>query len=468
MEIYLRNTLTGKKEVFTPVKEKRVGIYFCGMTVQDVPHLGHMRAFLVGDILRRFLIYRGFEVLYVQNFTDIDDKIIQRSKEEGIDWRSLVDRNIEAYMWASDQMNLMRATHYPKATKHIQEILELIALLFQKGFAYRAGDSVYFDVPKFAEYGKLSKKRIDELVSGYRIEPDPNKKNPLDFALWKGKKEGEPYWHSPWGEGRPGWHIECSAMSSHYLSQPFDIHGGGQDLIFPHHENEIAQSEAALDKPFANLWLHVGYVQMAGEKMSKSTGLFFAIKDILEHFPANAVRLYLLKTHYRSAIDYDEDSLKEALSAWERIELLLKEVPPLDREVKDESLRRHLERFEEAMSDDLNTPKALSVIFELVRESNQLIQGGADRELVQARVDLIRLLLQILGFKFEEKEEELGLTEPLLDLIIEVRQALRERKDYQLADKIRERLNSLGVVLEDKPDGTRWRISPKGVLRKEV
>jgi len=461
MKIYLKNTLSGEKELFVPASEEKVGIYFCGMTVQDRPHLGHMRAFLVGDVLRRFLLYTGYKVDYIQNFTDIDDKIIQKSHEEGIDWRIIADRYIEEYMKASDSMNLLRATHYPKATRHIQEIIELIESLVAKGVAYQAGNSVYYDVSKFDGYGKLSKKNIEDLIEGHRVEPDPNKKNPLDFALWKGKKEGEPYWHSPWGEGRPGWHIECSAMSSHYLGQPLDIHGGGQDLIFPHHENEIAQSEASLGKPFAKYWLHAGYVQMAGEKMSKSTGLFFAIMDILEHYPANAVRLYLLKTHYRSSIDYDENSLKEALSAWERFEILLSRVPPSPDGKGYEEVAFHLKSFEEAMADDLNTPRALSVAFDLVKETNQFLDSGGSQESIQARADLLRLMLEVLGFDLKGKKGDLGLTEPLLEILTEVRQSLREKKDFQLADAIRERLRALGVILEDKPTGTRWRFTGK-------
>lgn len=461
MKIYLRNTLSGKKDLFVPISREKVGIYFCGMTVQDRPHLGHMRSFLVGDVLRRFLLYSGYEVDYIQNFTDIDDKIIQKSHDENIDWRIIADRYIEEYINASDSMNLLRASHYPKATRHIQEIIELVASLVSKGFAYKAGDSVYYDVSKFDNYGKLSKKHIEDLISGQRVEPDPNKRNPLDFALWKGKKEGEPYWYSPWGIGRPGWHIECSAMSSHYLGQPFDIHGGGQDLIFPHHENEIAQSEAGEGKPFANYWLHAGYVQMAGEKMSKSTGLFFAIMDILKHYPANAVRLYLLKTHYRSSIDYDENSLNEALSAWERFEILLSEVPPSPEGKGYEEVSFHLKSFEEAMADDLNTPKALSIAYDLVKETNQLIDSGGLGESIQARVDLLRLMLGVLGFDLKGKKKDLGLTEPLLEIMANVRQSLREKKDFKLADTIREKLRALGVILEDKPTGTRWRIAKK-------
>ncbi len=429
------------------------------MTVQDRPHLGHMRAFLVGDVLRRFLIYQGYEVDYIQNFTDIDDKIIQRSHNENVDWRIIADRYIDEYLKASDSMNLMRATHYPKATRHIQEIIELVSSLEKKGIAYHAGGSVYYDVTKFEKYGKLSKKRIEDLISGHRVEPDPKKRNPLDFALWKERKEGEPYWHSPWGLGRPGWHIECSAMSSHYLGQPFDIHGGGQDLIFPHHENEIAQSEAAAGKPFANYWMHVGYVQMSGEKMSKSTGLYFAIMDILERFPANAVRLYLLKTHYRSSIDYDEESLKEALSAWERFEILLSQVPPSKEGNRYDEVKDHLMDFEKAMADDLNTPKALSVAYELVKEANLLLKEGGEGEKVRARVDLLRLILEVLGFDLKADEKDLGLTEPLLQIITEIRQSLREKKDFKLADTIRDRLKSLGIILEDKREGTQWRIT---------
>ena len=297
MQFRIYNTLTRKIEEFKPLKPNHVGIYMCGMTVQDRPHLGHIRTFLVGDTLRRYLEYLGFEVTYVQNFTDIDDKIIKKAQEENIDWRSLGQKYVDKYLKSAEKLNIKPATHYPRATQFIQEIIDIVKTLIQKGFAYEAGGSVYFDVTKFPEYGKLSGKKIEELLEGARIEPDPNKRHPFDFALWKAYKEGEPYWYSPWGKGRPGWHIECSAMSTHFLGQPFDIHAGGQDLIFPHHEDEIAQSEAARGVKFVNYWMHTGSMQIRGEKMSKSTGLFFAIDDILGEYSPQAVRLFILQKH---------------------------------------------------------------------------------------------------------------------------------------------------------------------------
>jgi len=449
------NTMKKEIDELKPLREGKVGIYFCGMTVQDRPHLGHMRVFLIADILRRFLEYKGYEVTYVQNFTDIDDKIIEKSKREKIDWRKLGETFTEEYLEASDGLNLKRADFYPRATQHIEEIIDLVGALLKKGIAYQAGGSVWFDIEKFENYGKLSKKKIEELLKGARVEPNPNKKNPLDFVLWKGRKEGEPFWYSPWGPGRPGWHIECSAMSTKYLGQPFDIHGGGEDLIFPHHENEIAQSEGARGVPFVKYWLHVGFVKLSGEKMSKSTGHFFAIKDLLREYSANAIRLYLLQTHYRNPLNYDEEALKDAASAYGKIELCLSQFDDLERSKEDFSiLEEEIKRFEEAMENDLNTPKALSVVFSLLRDTNDFLSKGEKEEALK-RARTLSLILGILGFK-KEKREEVHSKE-LIELIIELRENLRKEKKFSLADRIREKLSSFGILLEDTREGTRWR-----------
>ncbi len=460
MALRIYNTLTRTKEEFRPVREGRVGIYFCGMTVQDRPHVGHMRAFITGDIVRRYLEFKGYDVFYLTNFTDIDDKIIMKSKDEGIDWRMLAERNIEEFFKAANLMNLKPATHYPRATNHIQEIIEMVEAIMANGFAYESNGNVYFEVEKFAGYGKLSGKKLKDLIAGARVEPDPNKRHPADFALWKAHKPGEPYWHSPWGKGRPGWHIECSAMSTHYLGQPFDIHGGGTDLIFPHHENEIAQAEAARGVKFVNFWIHNEMLNLKGEKMSKSTGLFFAIIDVLEHYDPNAVRLYLLKSHYRSPIDYSEERLNEAQSAWsnfvEFFSKLPKELPEIN--LSDPSLAKWVKAFEDAMDDDFNTPKALAVAFELLSEANRLFTAGD--ETFAAHAALLKMLLEVLGFRVETGAQALGqFVDDLLELIVEVRSELRKERRYDLADKIRDRLGSLGVLLEDTPKGTIWKLS---------
>ncbi len=442
MKLY--NTLTKRIEEFKPVKEKKVGIYMCGMTVQDRPHLGHIRSFMVGDVLRRYLEYKGFEVEYVQNFTDIDDKIIAKMHEENIDWRDVGWKYTEEYLNAADRLNIKRATHFPRATQFIQEIIELIEELIEKGFAYvTPKGNVYFEVLKFPEYGKLSGKKLDELREGARVEPDPEKKNPFDFALWKAKKEGEPYWYSPWGKGRPGWHIECSAMSTHFLGQPFDIHMGGQDLIFPHHEDEIAQAEAARGKKFVNYWVHVGFMQIKGEKMSKSTGLFFAIEDILKEYDPNTVRLFILQKHYRTPMDYSEEYLKSTEEAWKKLNEVMKkgEKGPITNKSLNSEL---LSAFEEAMDDDLNTPKAIGHIFSFIKNHPEDPFTPA-------------FLLKVLGF-YTTRREGSDLLDKVMDIIIRVRNKLRKEKQFIYADLIRDELARVGIQLKDGKEGTTWNI----------
>ncbi len=459
MQLY--NTLTRKKEAFEPLNPPKVGIYMCGMTVQDRPHLGHMRAFLAGDVLRRYLEYKGYDVSYIQNFTDIDDKIIHRARRENVDWRQIAERNITEYLRAAEAMNFKPATFFPRATLHIQEIIETVQTLMDQGIAYPAGDSIYFDISKFPSYGKLSGKKLEDLLAGYRVEPAPGKRNPADFALWKGWKEGEPYWHSPFGKGRPGWHIECSVMSTHYLGQPFDIHGGGSDLIFPHHENEIAQAEAAHGKAFARYWFHVGFVKQAGEKMSKSTGLFTPITDLLQRYSSQAIRHYLLSTHYRTPIDFEMEHLDRSERAMERITNFLRKAPdpknPVEEMVKSPELQDWLQKFEQAMDDDLNTPGGLAVIFEMVRQGNEALQAQRGDDAAALKAGMI-FLMNVLGFRLEEKERTDLWVDDLLGLIVEVRQILRQEKRFDLADLIRDRLKALGVVLEDTPSGTLWTI----------
>jgi len=448
MQIY--NTLKKSYEDFVPLSDFKVGIYMCGMTVQDRPHLGHMRTFLFGDVLRRYLEYKGYEVIYIQNFTDIDDKIIQRSKAENIDWRALGERYEQEYLKSADILNLKPATYYPKATQFIQEIIELITILINKGIAYESKGNVYFEVAKFKGYGKLSGKNIEDLKESFRIEPDPNKKNPLDFALWKAYKEGEPYWYSPWGKGRPGWHIECSVMSTHFLGQPFDIHMGGQDLIFPHHEDEIAQSEAAYEREFVKYWIHSAPMLIKGEKMSKSTGLYFAISDLLERYSPEAIRLFILQKHYRSPAEYIPEYVEEAERAINRLKSFLYQVPAEGGKIIQEKVRE----FEKAMEDDLNTPQAVSIIFELLKEGNIKLQQG---ESAADEAATILFILEVLGFRttnFTTKKVDSEKITELVRVILDVRQELRKTKNFELADKIRSELERLGLKIKDTREGT--------------
>jgi len=450
MAIKIYNTLRKDYEDFIPLSDSKVGIYMCGMTVQDRPHLGHMRTFLFGDVLRRYLEYKGYEVIYIQNFTDIDDKIIQRSKSENLDWRALGDKYEQEFLKAAEALNVKLATYYPKATQFIQEIIELIEILVRKGFAYESNGNVYFEVAKFKDYGKLSGKNIENLKESYRIEPDPNKRNPMDFALWKAHKEGEPYWYSPWGKGRPGWHIECSVMSTHFLGQPFDIHMGGQDLIFPHHEDEIAQSEAAYEREFVKYWIHSAPMLIKGEKMSKSTGLYFAISDLLEKYTPEAIRLFILQKHYRSPAEYVSDYLEEAERAIGRLKSFLNQVTPADGKVIWEKVKE----FEEAMEDDLNTPKAIGIVFELLKEGNVKLQKG---ESAADEGATILFILEILGFRitdFTKKKLDTEKISELVRIILDVRQELRKTKNFELADKIRSDLERLGIKVKDTREGT--------------
>ncbi len=447
----LFNTATGKKEDFVPVSPGKVGIYACGMTLQSEPHMGHMRTFVSFDAMRRYFLYAGYEVIFVSNFTDIDDKIIEKARERGADWREIARENELRYERGARAMNLLQPTHQPRATQHIQEIIELVEKLIATGHAYETGGNVWFRVRSFRDYGKLSGKPLDELIGGARVEPDPSKEDPADFALWKAAKPGEPYWHSPWGKGRPGWHIECSAMSAHYLGQPFDIHGGGVDLVFPHHENEKAQSEAIGGVQFARYWLHCGLLQIGGEKMSKSTGKYFSLDSALADFDPMALRLYFLKHHYRSPLNFTAEALRDSSSAWETLVGTFAGIRNIP-EIKEFSpaVAARIKAFGEAMDDDLNTPRALAECFGLASEAKS--SSGAERN---ERVAALAMLLSVLGFTVEN-EGVSALAEDLLSLIIDLRAELRAKKDFALSDSIRERLSGLGITLEDTPEGTVW------------
>jgi cysteinyl-tRNA synthetase len=460
MALRVYDTLTAGKREFAPVEPGRVGMYVCGMTVQDKPHVGHIRASLSGDLMRRYLQHLGFEVTYVYNFTDVDDKIIERAQKEGLRYDAVSERNIEAYLRYADLHNIQRASVYPRATQHIVEILSLIQQLMDKGVAYAAAGDVYYEVRKKADYGKLSKRNVDDMRAGARIEVGEHKRDPLDFVLWKGAKPGEPSWESPWGPGRPGWHIECSAMSMKYLGEQFDIHGGGQDLIFPHHENEIAQSEAATGKPFANFWTENGMVNLSGDKMSKSTGLLLYAEDIAARFDPEVVRYYLLSTHYRSPIEFSEERLAEAGIGYQRLRTPLERARIWDGGPASGELGGALKeaaelaerRFTEAMEDDFNSAKALGHLFDFGRELNRAFDEGAELEASRAAQHLWRLG-QILGL-FWKAPAAAEWPAEVLELV-KVREAARQSRDWARADEVRARLLELGAVVEDGAEGPR-------------
>ncbi len=472
MDLWLYNTFRRRKEPFRPLQPPRVGMYVCGVTVYDLTHIGHARSLVVFDVLYRYLKYLGFRVLYVRNFTDIDDKIINRAQQEGVTFREIAERYIAEFYADTDPLGLERPDVEPRATEHIPEMIEAIRRLIEKGHAYVADGDVYFSVESFPGYGKLSGRSPEEMMAGARIEPDPKKRNPLDFALWKASKPGEPSWSSPWGEGRPGWHLECSVMSQKYLGETLDIHGGGQDLIFPHHENEIAQSEALTGKPFVRYWVHNGFVQVRGEKMSKSLGNIVTLKEILREYHPEALRLFLLGRHYRSPVDYTPERLKEAGRSLERLYTVLLRVKRA--EGSDEGgwgkvveLSEGLpDRFHQAMSDDLNTPRALAGLFELMREVNR-IQGPMPKPVAERILGALEPYQGVLGIlgddpeKFFEskrmrKLKVLGISPEEVQRLIEERDRARKRKDFQTADRIRDHLASYGIRLMDTPEGTRW------------
>ncbi len=464
MSIRLYNTKHARKEEFIPIEPGKVGIYCCGPTVYNYIHLGNARPLVVFDTIRRFFIWEGWDVTYVQNFTDVDDKIINRAAEEGSNPKSIAEKYIAAYFEDTKALNIMKADVHPKVTEHIADIIALVEKIIANGHAYVADGDVYFDVRSLPSYGELSGRDIDDLRSGARVEVDSIKHDPLDFALWKKAKPGEICWDSPWGQGRPGWHIECSAMSCKYLGGHFDIHGGGADLVFPHHENETAQSKAA-GYQFANYWLHNGFITVNEEKMSKSLGNFFLLRDILAKFPGDVVRYFLLATHYRSPIDFSDDKLTAAAKSLERIRtsyrLLLdaqkKAVSGTNRQLT-ESVEKARAAFTAAMEDDFNTALAISVIFDFCHESNSyLAAGDISAEDVAAALALFDDFEAVLGMIIPPAQETAGLEEALLDLIIKIRGEARAKKDWATADAIRDGLKELGIAIEDTADGARWK-----------
>lgn len=462
MQIY--NTMTHKKEVFIPLEAGKVRMYACGPTVYNFFHIGNARPFIVFDTLRRYLEYRGFDVTYVQNFTDIDDKMIKRANEEGISVAELADRFIAEYYKDADALGVGRPTHSPRATEHIGDIIGMIGRLIENGHAYEAGGDVYYSVRSFPEYGKLSGQPLENLESGARVEPGELKREPLDFALWKAQKPGEPAWDSPWGAGRPGWHIECSAMSTKLLGETFDIHGGGQDLIFPHHENEVAQSEGAFGKPFARYWMHNGYINIDNQKMSKSLGNFFTVRDIAGEYDLKAVRLFLLSAHYRSPVNFSRELIEQAKQALLRLQnahaRLLDAAEngwdgPADasKQAYIDSLAGYREAFDQAMDDDLNTADALGAIFELVRAANTFLAQSQSKQAARVSLDMLLELCGVLGIETGREE---AANDQVEELVLQ-RQQARAAKDWAQADVIRDRLRELGYAVEDTPKGPKVR-----------
>jgi cysteinyl-tRNA synthetase len=482
MGLKIYNTLTRKKEPFVPVNPGKIGMYVCGVTVYDMCHIGHARSVVLFDVIYRYLVKTGLDVNYIRNFTDIDDKIINRANQLGEDWKQLAERYVKEFHIDMDALGVKRPNIEPKATDHIQDIISLIAALIDTGHAYEADGDVMFSVTSFSTYGKLSGKKTEDLVSGARVEIDEKKKDPLDFALWKAAKIGEPFWNSPWGPGRPGWHIECSAMSMRYLGPTFDIHGGGADLTFPHHENEIAQSEAATGEPFAKYWIHNGFVNIRSEKMSKSLGNVLNIRDILKDTHPETLRLFLLSSHYRSPLDFSDTSIKEASVGLERLYAALSSLEELERSGGEmsslpEELSNLEMRFREAMDDDFNTPKGLAIMFEASRAINRIhTESGGNKEkipspdlLEKARKELLGWAQDVFGILNETSQDflerarksgaiELGISEDEIRELLDQRAEARKARNFKLADEIRDKLLSWGILIEDGPKGSSWRV----------
>ena len=478
MKLY--NTMTNKIEEFKTIEENKVKMYVCGPTVYNYIHLGNARPIVVFDTLARYFKYKGMEVDYVQNFTDVDDKIINKSIEEGISASEVSEKYIKCFFEDINRLNILESVKRPKVTENMAEIIEIIQKLIDNGFAYEKDGDVYFEVKKYKDYGKLSNQKIEELELGARIDVSEIKKNPMDFALWKKKKkEGEPFWESPWGQGRPGWHIECSAMAKKYLGDTFDIHGGGQDLVFPHHENEIAQSKCAYHGNFANYWLHNGFIQINGDKMSKSLGNFFLLREILEKFSGNVVRLFILSTHYRKPINFSFENMEDTKKALQNIVKSMNKFEGIVEKYKNEKtveiknldfsqkIDEFDKKFEDAMDEDMNTPQALATIFDQIRETNKFISVNKDElskiysEIEKSYESLKRKIGNVFGIEIEmensakeEDGENMELTKKLIELLIKLRSEARSEKNFKLSDEIRDELKVLGVEIKDNRDGT--------------
>ena len=457
------NTLTRHKDEFHPINEGKVGIYVCGPTVYDYIHIGNARPMIVFDTLRRYFEYKGYEVNYVSNFTDVDDKIIKRANEEGVDASVISERYIAECKKDMAALHVEEATTHPQATKEIPDMIAMVETLIEKGYAYEVNGTVYFRTRKFSDYGKLSKKNIDDLRAGNRellVSGEDEKEDPLDFVLWKPKKEGEPSWPSPWGDGRPGWHLECSVMSKKYIGDVIDIHAGGEDLIFPHHENEIAQSEAANDTEFARYWMHNGFLKINNEKMSKSLGNFFTVREIAEKYPLQVIRFFMLSAHYRSPLNFSADLVEASkngreriLTAVDRLKSISGTEGEVDKAVADE-MDAFVKKYEAAMDDDLNTADAISVIFELVKYANVNVTEESTKATVELVLNTVTKLCDILGIITEKKKEILDSD---IEALIEERQAARKAKNFARADEIRDQLSDMGIILEDTREGVKWK-----------
>ncbi len=458
--------MTREKQEFVPIKEGEVKMYSCGPTVYDYFHIGNARPFIIFDTMRRYLEYSGYKVTFVQNFTDIDDKMINRANKEGITVKELGERFIDEYYKDASALGIKKATIHPKATENIDAIIDVVKTLEEKGFAYNAGGNVYFRTKKFEKYGKLSHQPLEDLEAGARIDVTDDKEDAMDFALWKAQKPGEPAWESPWGPGRPGWHIECSAMVNKFLGTTIDIHSGGKDLIFPHHENEIAQSECANGCEFANYWMHNGYININNQKMSKSLGNFFTIRDITKKYKPEVIRFFMLSAHYRSPVNFSDELMKQAQSAMERVYTCIENLEflkanSLDRDLNAPELQllacvnTAKKRFTDAMDDDLNTADAISAIFDIVSAANKNLskEGDNAKEAVEAALSGIHELGDVLGL-FERKDEKTGDAE--IEALIEKRNEARKNKDFKEADRIRDELKARNIILKDTPMGVQW------------
>ena len=490
--IQFYNTMSRSKEIFKPLKAGEVSIYCCGVTPYNKPHIGNARPFVTWDVIRRYFARIGYKVHYVQNFTDVDDKIIAAANREGVSWSEIADRYIRNYFQVMDALNVQPADVYPKVSETIPDIIAMIETLVEKNFAYRLDNGdVFYSVEADKSYGKLSRRKFEDMQAGARVEIDDRKRHPMDFALWKAAKPGEPAWDSPWGKGRPGWHIECSAMSLKYLGEKFDFHGGGADLIFPHHENEIAQSQCALgdENSFAQYWVHNGFITIDNTKMSKSAGNFFTVEDILRKYPGEVVRFFLVQTHYRSPLDFNEERIKEAQISYGRLKIAYNNLQELVKQIEEdkflkgkkdpmitlspagglvEGAERLLSAFDDAMNDDFNTALAISYMFELARDVNayyndyiagKILPRGADAYMIMRVSEVFTDMASTIGI-FENVEETAAdseLVDKLMKIIVDIRQYARKNKNWTVADKIRDDLKAAGIILEDTPQGVKWK-----------
>ncbi len=477
-DIRVYNTMTREKSLFVPVTPGEVKIYVCGVTPYNHPHIGNARPAVTWDVIRRYLQYIGYKVTLIQNFTDVDDKIINKANAEGSSWKVISDRYIDAYFQVTDALHVRRADKYPRVSEHMDDIIAMVQTLIEKGHAYVLDHDVYYDISTFADYGKLSGRNVEDMLAGARVEVNEGKRNPGDFAVWKGAKPGEPAWDSPWGPGRPGWHIECSAMSIHYLGKTFDFHGGGSDLIFPHHENEIAQSEGCTGCTFVHYWLHNGFITINQEKMSKSLNNFFLVKDVLEKYSGDALRFFLLSTHYRSPLDFSDDRLEEAETNMARLTDVIGRIRELAEQkgsdVSDaskalcEAAETAMCDFHAAMDDDFNTGLASSTVFDLAKAINiyytavQSGEAGIDADAVALAMKNLKEIMGVLGIlesawnRRPDAADDKDFRQ-LMQVILDIRQEARTEKQYAIADRIRDRLAAMDIVIEDTPTGARWK-----------